>query len=82
MPTAKEIRQQFLDFFRERSHKIVPSAPIVNKDDFVILTEISVRCDTQKQQLFDVLSKHLLQIEHTINGDRVALLEQVVVESY
>ena len=56
--------------------------PIVNKDDFVILTEISVRCDTQKQQLFDVLSKHLLQIEHTINGDRVALLEQVVVESY
>ena len=31
--TAPQIRQAFLDFFRERSHKIVPSAPIVNKDD-------------------------------------------------
>ena len=31
--TAKEIRQQFLDFFESKKHKIVPSAPIVNKDD-------------------------------------------------
>ena len=31
--TAAEIRQAFLDFFRERDHKIVPSAPVVNKDD-------------------------------------------------
>ena len=31
--TASEIRQAFLDFFREKDHKIVPSAPIVNKDD-------------------------------------------------
>ena len=31
--TAKEIRQQFLSFFEEKGHKIVPSAPIVNKDD-------------------------------------------------
>ncbi|MEO0789843.1 MAG: alanine--tRNA ligase [Bacteroidota bacterium] len=30
---ANEIRTAFLEFFRERSHKIVPSAPIVNKDD-------------------------------------------------
>ncbi|MDG2279274.1 MAG: alanine--tRNA ligase, partial [Flavicella sp.] len=28
-----EIRQQFLNFFEEKSHKIVPSAPIVLKDD-------------------------------------------------
>ncbi len=33
MKTAKEIRQQFLDFFKEKTHKIVPSAPIVNKND-------------------------------------------------
>ena len=31
--TASEIRRAFLDFFREKNHKIVPSAPIVNKDD-------------------------------------------------
>ena len=31
--TASEIRRAFLEFFREKEHKIVPSAPIVNKDD-------------------------------------------------
>lgn len=33
MKTAQEIRQQFLEFFESKNHKIVPSAPIVNKDD-------------------------------------------------
>ena len=33
MKTAQEIRQTFLDFFESKKHKIVPSAPIVNKDD-------------------------------------------------
>ena len=31
--TSQEIRQQFLDFFKEKNHKIVPSAPMVLKDD-------------------------------------------------
>ena len=31
--TSKEIRNQFLDFFKEKGHKIVPSAPMVIKDD-------------------------------------------------
>ena len=31
--TSAQIRQAFLDFFRSKDHKIVPSAPIVNKDD-------------------------------------------------
>ncbi len=31
--TAAEIRQQFFDFFEGKGHKIVPSAPMVNKDD-------------------------------------------------
>jgi len=31
--TSKEIRSKFLDFFKEKSHKIVPSAPMVIKDD-------------------------------------------------
>ena len=31
--TSTEIRQAFLDFFASKQHKIVPSAPIVSKDD-------------------------------------------------
>lgn len=31
--TGKEIRQTFLDFFKDNAHKIVRSAPIVNKND-------------------------------------------------
>ena len=31
--TSQEIRQQFLDFFKDKQHKIVPSAPIVIKND-------------------------------------------------
>ncbi len=33
MRTTKEIRQAFLDFFAGKGHQIVPSAPIVVKDD-------------------------------------------------
>ncbi|MCF8276514.1 MAG: alanine--tRNA ligase [Flavobacteriales bacterium] len=31
--TSKDIRQKFLDFFQEKQHRIVPSAPMVVKDD-------------------------------------------------
>ncbi|MFK7810797.1 MAG: alanine--tRNA ligase [Saprospiraceae bacterium] len=30
---SSEIRQKFLSFFEKKGHKIVPSAPLVNKDD-------------------------------------------------
>ena len=33
MLTAKEIRESFKEFFRGKEHKIVPSAPMVIKDD-------------------------------------------------
>ncbi len=33
MKDSRTIRQTFLDFFASKGHKIVPSAPIVNKDD-------------------------------------------------
>ena len=33
MLTAKEIRESFKNFFAEKGHKIVPSAPMVIKDD-------------------------------------------------
>ena len=31
--TSKELRQKFLDFFAGKSHQVVPSAPMVIKDD-------------------------------------------------
>ena len=37
MMTSAEIRQQFLDFFRSKGHIIVPSAPIVVKNDPTLL---------------------------------------------
>jgi len=33
MMTSDEVRTAFLRFFEEKGHKIVPSAPIVVKDD-------------------------------------------------
>ncbi len=35
--TSAEIRQQFLNFFRSKGHTIVPSAPIVVKNDPTLL---------------------------------------------
>ena len=37
MMTSSEIRQQFLDFFKEKGHTIVPSAPLVIKNDPTLL---------------------------------------------
>lgn len=33
MLTSKEIRRKFLDYFEEKGHEIVASAPVVNKND-------------------------------------------------
>ncbi|MGB9701397.1 MAG: alanine--tRNA ligase [Candidatus Kapaibacteriota bacterium] len=35
--TAKEIRQSFLDFFKTKGHRIVPSAPVVPHNDPTLL---------------------------------------------
>jgi len=37
LPTAAHVRQQFLDFFASKGHHIVPSAPLVVKDDPTLL---------------------------------------------
>jgi alanyl-tRNA synthetase len=37
MMTSAQIRQHFLDFFKSKQHHIVPSAPIVVKDDPTLL---------------------------------------------
>ena len=35
--TSKEIRDQFFDFFRNKEHRIIPSAPVVPYDDPTLL---------------------------------------------
>jgi alanyl-tRNA synthetase len=37
MPTANEIRQQFIDFFKRHGHKFVPSGSVVPPDDPTLL---------------------------------------------
>ena len=37
MLSAKEIRESFKDFFESKGHQIVPSAPMVIKDDPTLL---------------------------------------------
>lgn len=37
MKTSGQIRQEFLDFFRDKNHAITPSAPVVPKDDPTLL---------------------------------------------
>lgn len=37
MLTSKEIRRQFIDFFKEKDHKVVKSAPVVPMDDPTLL---------------------------------------------
>jgi alanyl-tRNA synthetase len=37
LPTAAHVRQQFLDFFASKGHHVVPSAPLVVKDDPTLL---------------------------------------------
>lgn len=37
MKTAATIRQEFLDFFRQNDHQIVPSSPVIPQDDPTLL---------------------------------------------
>ena len=35
--TAKELRQKYLDFFKEKGHTVIPSAPLLPENDPTVL---------------------------------------------
>jgi alanyl-tRNA synthetase len=34
---SNEIRQKYLDFFKTKDHKVIPSAPVVPENDATVL---------------------------------------------
>ncbi len=41
--TSKEIRQKFLDFFKKKGHKVVPSSSLIPEDPTVLLTSAGMQ---------------------------------------
>ncbi len=72
--TSQKVREQFLNFFKSKEHKIVPSAPMVMKDDPTLLftnagmnqfkeyflgnTKVSAKRITDSQKCLRVSGKH------------------------
>ena len=56
--TSKEIRSQFLNFFKEKDHKIVPSAPMVIKDDPTLMFTNAGMNQFKEYFLGNSISKH------------------------
>ncbi|HSY77532.1 MAG TPA: alanine--tRNA ligase-related protein, partial [Bacteroidia bacterium] len=85
MLTAKQIRQQFLDFFQSKGHAIVPSAPIVLKDDPTLLFTNSGMVQFKNYFLGNKLAPHK-RVADTQKCLRVSGkhndLEEVGVDTY
>lgn len=51
--TSQELRKSFLDFFESKSHKIIPSAPMVVKNDpTLMLTNAGINQFISEKILF------------------------------
>ena len=85
MMKSSEIRQQFLDFFESKGHVIVPSAPIVVKNDPTLLFTNSGMNQFKDYFLGNLQPKHT-KIADTQKCLRVSGkhndLEEVGVDTY
>jgi len=85
MLKANEIRQQFLDFFREQEHRIVPSAPLVpHGDESLMFTNAGM--NQFKDVFLDTGTRDYTRCANTQKCIRVSGkhndLEQVGVDTY
>jgi len=85
MMTSRAIRQKFLDFFESKKHKIVPSAPLVNKDDPTLMF-INAGMNQFKDYFLGNKTPDNLRIADTQKCLRVSGkqndLEEVGIDSY
>ncbi|TVR79975.1 MAG: alanine--tRNA ligase [Saprospirales bacterium] len=83
--TADQVRNKFLEFFESKGHKIVPSAPVVNKDDPTLMFT-NAGMNQFKDYFLGNKSPEFLRVADTQKCLRVSGkhndLEEVGVDSY
>jgi len=68
MKTSKEIKQAFLDFFKENGHQIVPSSSLIPEDKTVLFTSAGMQqfipyLTGEKNALKDFGAEHLASVQ-------------------
>lgn len=85
MKTSAEIRQSFLDFFKEKQHHILPSAPIVIKNDPTLMFT-NAGMNQFKDIFLDIKKPAWLRVANTQKCLRVSGkhndLEEVGLDGY
>lgn len=76
--SSAEVRQLFLDFFKEKGHTIEPSAPLVPNNDPTILW-INSGVATMKKY-FDVLLFQIIQEWRTLKNQSVQMTLKTLVK--
>lgn len=74
--TSKELREKFLDFFRKRGHKIVPSSSLLPSDKTVLFTtagmqQFSLYLSGEKDVVKDFQSRHLASCQKCFRTDDI-----------
>lgn len=74
--TSEELRQKFLEFFKERGHKIVPSSSLLPTDKTVLFTtagmqQFSLYLSGKKDVVADFNSRHLTSSQKCFRTDDI-----------
>lgn len=74
--TSDKLREKFLDFFRKRGHKIVPSSSLLPSDKTVLFTtagmqQFSLYLSGQKDVIKDFQSRHLASCQKCFRTDDI-----------
>lgn len=74
--TSSKLRQRFLDFFKKRGHKIVPSSSLLSQDQTVLFTtagmqQFSLYLSGEKDVLKDFGTRHLISHQKCLRSDDI-----------